>query len=122
LETIGAKIMFPSKSPKPGLVGPRKGRAPKSADHRLAQASVFLCAVLYRSARREPKQWLPKPLKASICPVYKSMASHLLRAGGNAPSALDHVNAATTSKYLDPRIVETASPAESLFNPIGGGT
>jgi integrase len=51
--------------------------------------------------------------------IRKSGASHLLRAGGNAAQALGHTNMATTAKYLDPRIVETSSPAELLFNPLG---
>jgi hypothetical protein len=43
--------MFPSKSPQPWLVGPRKGRALEGADHRLATAAVFLCAHFLRAGK-----------------------------------------------------------------------
>jgi integrase len=44
----------------------------------------------------------------------RSVASHLTAAGANATAALGHANAATTARYIDPRIAKPVQVSEVL--------
>lgn len=57
---------------------------------------------------------LPTDRRSKFHRMRKSTASHYAAAGGNAQILLDHQDSRTTRRYLDPRIVSTASPAEML--------
>jgi integrase len=46
----------------------------------------------------------------------RSVASHLTAAGANATAALGHANAATTQRYIDPRIAKPVQVSEVLPN------
>lgn len=52
---------------------------------------------------------LPAGRKDKFHRIRKTTASYFEAAGGNAQKLLDHADAATTRKYLDPRIVRGLS-------------
>jgi site-specific recombinase XerD len=61
---------------------------------------------------------LPTDRSCKFHRIRRSMASYYKAAGGDPTEALDHQNTATTRLYLDPRVTETKSPADLLFNPL----
>jgi len=63
---------------------------------------------------------LPADRRSKFHRIRKTTASFYEAAGGSAQRLLDHSSPAVTKRYLDPRIVRTAS-APSLIPPLGAG-
>jgi integrase len=58
---------------------------------------------------------LPTDARSKFHRMRRSVASHYKANGGDATELLGHSDSRVTKKYLDPRIVQTAQPADVLF-------
>jgi integrase len=63
---------------------------------------------------------LPADSKSKFHRIRRSVASHFKATGGDATDLLDHADARTTKKYLDPRIVQTEHACDVLFGIMPG--
>lgn len=58
---------------------------------------------------------LPHDARSKFHRMRRSVASHYKANGGDASDLLGHSDSRVTKRYLDPRIVQTAQPADVLF-------
>lgn len=71
---------------------------------------------LYGTYKRMLKRaGLPTDARSKFHRMRRTVASFFEASGGNSQDLLGHVHRATTRKYLDPRIVKTKAPCDTLF-------
>jgi len=71
---------------------------------------------LYTTYKRMLKRaGLPTDARSKFHRMRRTVASYFEASGGNSQDLLGHVHRATTRKYLDPRVVKTKAPCDTLF-------